>query len=92
MNTLIVKTLAAAALTALAVSAYASDYCTDQPPAKWMSQQEIKAKLEREGYRVTRIEAEGSCYEIKAEDKAGRRVELKLNPVDGGLRKEEVRS
>jgi hypothetical protein len=51
-----------------------------------------QGELEREGYRVTRIKAEGSCYEIKAEDKAGRRVELKLNPVDGGLRKEEVRS
>lgn len=88
MNAFSIKVVTACALSALSLSAFASTYngsCTSEPKAKWMSQQDIQAKYEKQGYTVRRVKSGGSCYEVYAKDKAGKKTELFVNPADGAL-------
>lgn len=84
MNARLEKTLIALAISAFSLSAFASDKdCTAEPKAKWQSEKDVQASLEKQGYKVKRIKTEGSCYEAKATDKDGKKVELIINPADG---------
>lgn len=78
------------ALTAAALSvaslASASPVCTKQPPEKWMSQAQMKAKIAKLGYRSIKVfQVSGSCYEIYAITKDGKRAEVYFNPVTGAV-------
>lgn len=78
------------ALTAAALSvasiASASPVCTKLPPAKWLSQAQMKAKIAKMGYRdIKAFKVSGSCYEIYAHTKAGKRAEVYFNPVTGAV-------
>lgn len=71
--------------TAWPLAAPASTYageCTDRPKAEWLATTEVKARFEAQGYTVGKVKAGGSCYEVYAKDKDGRKVELFVNPVD----------
>jgi hypothetical protein len=95
MNAFHAKALTILALSALSASAFASSYsgsCTSEPKSKWMTEQDMKAKYEKQGYTVKRIKNEGSCYEVYAKDKNGNKTELFVNPVDGALVKEAGKS
>lgn len=85
MNTILLKTIVIAAFTTLSFNAVASGdmACTKEPKAKWMSEKDLTAKLVAQGLTVKRIKTEGSCYEAYVVDKAGKRSEMMLNPVDG---------
>jgi hypothetical protein len=41
----------------------------------------VQAKLKQQGFDVSRTESDRSCYEVKATDAQGRRVELYVDPV-----------
>lgn len=91
MQALHLKTLLAIALSAASLSAFASRYegeCTSEPKAKWMAPKDIQAKFEKQGYTVRRVKSEGSCYEVYATDKDGKKTELFVNPADGAVVKE----
>lgn len=64
-------------------SAFAMKTCTDQPKDKWMTEEAFKAKVESEGYKISKFKQPGSCYEIYGTDKDGKKVEIYYNPVDG---------
>ena len=81
ISTLALLTGIAAAAPALADS----ESCGDAPKSKWLSEQAIKDKATAEGLDVRQVKTEGSCYEIKAVDKNGARVELVVNPVTGAV-------
>ena len=68
-------------LAALSAASVASPPCTQVPKSKWLSQEAIAAKLKEQGYEVSRMKTEGSCYEVKGRDAQGRRVELYVDPV-----------
>ena len=74
-------------LTTLAAGrpAFAEDEvsCGDTPKSKWMSEDAIKAKALEQGLDVRQIKVENGCYEIKAIDKNGAKVERVLNPATG---------
>ena len=89
MKTLHLKSLAVVALSALSVSAFATGTCTNEAKTKWMKQQDVQTQLEQQGYKVKRVKTEGSCYEAYTLDKAGKKAELVLNPVDGKIVKQE---
>ena len=76
-------------LTALAAGrpAFAEDEvsCGDTPKSQWMSEDAIKAKALEQGLDVRQIKVENGCYEIKAIDKDGAKVERVLNPVTGAV-------
>lgn len=92
MNATLQKILAALAISALSLSAFASDKdCTSEPKAKWQKEKDIQSSLEKQGYTVKRVKTEGSCYEAYV-TKDGKKAELILNPVDGKLVREEGKS
>ena len=75
--------LAASALS-LATLASAAPVCTKLPPAKWLTQAQMKAKIAKMGYRDIKVfQVSGSCYEIYAHTKDGKRAEVYFNPVTG---------
>lgn len=76
-------------LTALALlasgAAYAKKSCTEEPKAKWMTEEAFKKKVTSEGFKIRKFKQPGSCYEIYGTDKNGSEVEIYFNPVDGSV-------
>jgi len=70
--------------------AYAKKDCTSEPKSKWMSEADLKKRLETEGYKISKFKQPGSCYEIYGMNKEGKKVEIYFNPVDGSVVKEEI--
>lgn len=81
----------AAAVAAFAPIASASPKCTSEPKDKWIKEADIKAKIDAMGYTdYKKILVTGSCYEIYGKNKAGKKVEVYLSPIDGKVVEEEV--
>ncbi|SKA29356.1 PepSY domain-containing protein [Consotaella salsifontis] len=69
-------------LPALAQAEEEKKDCTTVPEAQWMSQDALKAKVEAAGYKNIRsMERLGSCIEIYAFDKDGKRAEIYVDPA-----------
>ena len=84
------KFLMSAAITAAALSiagaAAASPACTKEPKAKWLSEAQMKTKIAALGYTKIKVfQVSGSCYEIYALNKAGKKAEVYFNPVTGAV-------
>lgn len=76
--------LAAIGLAALAhvpASAHGFDDCTEEPKESWKAKDEAEAAATAAGYTVSKSKIEGSCYEVYAKDKDGKRFELFYNPA-----------
>lgn len=86
------KTIIALLAFAAAPLAHAGAGCPDLPKEKWMSAKEVQAAFEGRGYRVDRVKKEGSCLEVQGRNKGGKRVEAYVNPADGSVVKEKVKS
>ena len=82
--------LAAASLPALASSD--DDVSCRAAAGQQMSVQDITAKVSGMGYTVRKVERDDGCYEVKATDGNGARVELKLHPGTGAIVKSEKKS
>lgn len=76
---------AVAATLAGPAFAHGFDNCTKEPKDKWKPQAEAEAAAKAAGYTVTRSKIDGSCYEVYAKDKDGKKFELFYNPVDLSL-------
>lgn len=72
------------------MTVHAKKNCTDQPKDQWMTEQEFKSKVEALGYKINKFKQPGTCYEIYGFNKAGKKVEVYFNPVDGSVVKEEI--
>jgi hypothetical protein len=78
----------AAAIAALSVApmAMAAPVCTKAPQGKWLTPAQMKAKVAKMGYRDVKVfQVSGSCYEIYAHTKDGKRAEVYFNPVNGAV-------
>lgn len=75
-------------LIVMGTFAHAKKECTDQPKDKWMKEEDFKKRLEGEGYKIRKFKQPGTCYEIYGTNKAGKKVEIYFNPVDGSIVKE----
>lgn len=75
---------AALALAAFAVSANAADLCKPADKSKWMSKDEITAKVTALGYEIRKLGTEDGCYEVKGM-KDGKRVEAYFDPTTAEL-------
>lgn len=76
--------MAALALVLVASPAMASDLC-NEPKDKWMSVEDITAKVVEQGYEVRKIKVEDGCYEAYAINKDGKKFELYMNPVTAAV-------
>jgi hypothetical protein len=54
-----------------------------------MSQADLSAKYAEKGYNVKRIKVENGCYEVKALNANGARVEIVVDPMTGEVIKTE---
>jgi hypothetical protein len=80
------KLAIAASALSFATVASAAPVCTKLPAAKWLSQAQMKAKIAKMGYRDIKVfQVSGSCYEIYAHTKDGKRAEVYFNPVTGAV-------
>jgi hypothetical protein len=83
------KTLATLVLagTAALVSfgAAAGPRCTDAPRAKWMPEQQMKARILKAGFTIDKFKVSGQCYEIYGQDRKGNQVEIYFDPTDGRI-------
>lgn len=85
---LLTATAACAALTSIAS---ASPECTKEAKDKWLSEADMKTKVDALGYKdYEKILVSGNCYEIYGKNKDGKKVEVYFNPVDGKVVEEEV--
>jgi hypothetical protein len=69
-------------------SALADDDC-DDPVAGWQPRENLRQKLEEEGWKVFRIKVDDGCYEVKGRDPDGHRVEAEYSPATFELREME---
>lgn len=63
--------------------------CTNQPESKWMARDEVRAKIQSEGYKIVEIEVENGCYAIEVRDKDGKELDLVIDPIDGVILRRE---
>ena len=66
----------------------ADDDC-DDPIAGWQPRENLRQKLEAEGWKVFRIKVNDGCYEVKGRDPKGHRVEAEFSPATFELREME---
>jgi len=78
MKTFIISALA---LTSLAASAVMASEGCSVPMKDWQPREALQSKLETQGWKVTRIKIDDGCYEAKAIDADGHKVEAYFNPV-----------
>lgn len=71
--------IAGALLLAAAAPALAGNKC-DVPTDQWQPREALQKKLEGEGWKVRSIKTENGCYEAKAVDANGKRLEGVFNP------------
>ena len=70
----------------IASGALAAPVCTTEPKAKWLTEAQMRAKVDKLGYtKVKVLQVSGSCYEIYAQNKAGKKAEVYFNPVTGAI-------
>jgi hypothetical protein len=73
------------ALLLAATPAMASDdaRCGNTPRSQWLPEATIISKVTDLGYAITKVKTDDGCYEIKATDKNGAKVELYVDPATG---------
>lgn len=71
------------------VTTLAGPECTKTPKERWMSEKDMRSKIEAQGYKIKVFKTtSGNCYEIYGKDKDGKKVEIYYNPVDGSVVKQ----
>lgn len=73
---------AALLLQSALASAHGFKDCTTEAKDKWKPEKDAEAAATAAGYTVSKVKVAGSCYEVYAKDKAGKKFELFFNPVD----------
>ncbi len=89
MKTLVLFVLGVIVSLPTSLPAFAKKSCTEEPKAKWMSEEAFKKKVTESGYTIRKFKQPGTCYEIYGTNKAGKNVEVYFNPVDGTVVKEK---
>ncbi|WP_043150429.1 MULTISPECIES: PepSY domain-containing protein [Sphingomonadaceae] len=87
----LLKILGASAALMATTVASAAPVCTTQPQARWMSQAQMRERITRMGYQKVKLfQVSGSCYEVYARTRDGRRAEVYFNPVTGAIVQNDI--
>jgi hypothetical protein len=71
--------------------AWAAARCDKHPKGEWMPQAEAKAKIEAQGYKVSKFKVDGDCYEIYGTDKDGNKAEVYFDTKTLAVVKSEIK-
>ena len=86
MRKFLITAATAAVALSIAGAAAAAPKCTAESKAKWLTEAQIKTKIAALGYSKIKIfQVSGTCYEIYAMNKAGKKAEVYFNPVTGAI-------
>jgi hypothetical protein len=73
-------------------AALAAPHCTDAPVERWISAEDMRAKIAAADDRVDPFKTTpGNCYEIYGRNKEGKRVEIYFDPITGDPVRESIR-
>jgi hypothetical protein len=77
---------------AVPLSSFAKADCKAYPKDQWMKEADAKAKIEAQGYTISKFKVDGNCYEIYGRNKEGKKVEIyydakTLEPVKSEIEK-----
>ncbi len=70
--------------------AFAAADCVKHPKEEWISEADMKKKIEAQGYKIKKFKVDGNCYEIYGWDKAGKKVEIYFDTKSGDVVKSET--
>lgn len=76
------------ALVFMSATLLADDDC-DDPVVNWQPRENLRQKLELEGWTVYRIKVDDGCYEVKGLSPGGYRAEASFAPASLMLKKME---
>jgi hypothetical protein len=83
------KTIALGLSILLLSGATLADSNCEESIASWQPRETLRMQLEANGWTVYRIKVDDGCYEVKALDKNGERVEASFSPTSLELLKVE---
>jgi hypothetical protein len=83
MKTFLIATALVAGFASQAAAESYGKPCTSEPKEKWMTLEAIEKIVKDHGYDVAKSKMKGSCAEIYARDKDGKRIEYFIDPVTG---------
>ena len=75
----------------LTSTAWASARCDKHAKDEWLPQAEAKAKIEAQGYKISKFKVDGNCYEIYGLDKDGNKAEVYFDTRTLAVVKAEIR-
>ncbi|MCC7045129.1 MAG: PepSY domain-containing protein [Alphaproteobacteria bacterium] len=84
-TTIVASVILATAAGSAAFAGSLDRPCTAAPKDKWLSMEQLKAKVEAQGYKVSKAKMKNSCAEMYTLDPSGARVELFLDPASGDV-------
>jgi len=76
-QSLVGAVMAVAACQALA---HGNVRCAEHPKVEWQAPDQLRQKLEGEGWQVRKIETTKRCFEVYAKDTQGKKVEAFFDP------------
>jgi hypothetical protein len=89
-------TIAAAAFAVIALSSIGAraeshgGACTTAASDQYLSAADLQAKVEAQGYKVSRLKITKACGEVYAFDKTGAKIELYVDPTNGTIVRSET--
>jgi len=75
MKSIVCAVLVGVAAT-FSTAALAKADCPAYPKSEWMKPEDAKAKIEAQGYTISKFKVDGNCYEIYGKNKEGKKVEI----------------
>ena len=91
MNTKnIIAVLSFAATLGVSHSAFAAADCAVHPKEEWIPEDQMKAKVEAQGYKIKVFKVAGECYEIYGWTRDGKRAEIYFDTKTGAIVKSEI--
>jgi hypothetical protein len=86
MRKIITLTLAAVVMAPISANAGSLGRpCTSAPQSQWLTLEALQAKVEAIGYKVQKGKIKNACGELYTTDKAGKKVELFVDPTSGAI-------
>ena len=86
----IIALLSFAAAMGVSQAAFASADCTAHPKEEWLTEDQMKAKVEAQGYKIKVFKVSGDCYEIYGWTKDGKKAEIYFDTKTGAIVKSEI--
>ena len=84
------KTISLVAALLVSGTAFGGANCPKHPKNEWMPEAEAQAKIEAQGYKISKFKVDGNCYEIYGTNKDGKKAEVYFDTKTLAVVKAEI--